>query len=89
MLVDFGKAGGIEKARQQPEKVRMALDKIRTDGVLPTVEAVFIKLDEPQADLAPLNVLLMLRLHVKMVIMCFFPVQGGTIYFLDTDVTLL
>ncbi len=47
MLVEFGKAGFIEKARQQPEKVRMVLDKIRTDGVQPTVEAVFDKLEEP------------------------------------------
>jgi len=47
MLVDFGKAGWIEKARQQPEKVRQVLDKIRTDGLMPTVEAVFRKLDEP------------------------------------------
>jgi len=47
MLVDFGKAGWIEKARQQPEKVKQVLDKIRTDGFLPTVEAVFNKLDEP------------------------------------------
>ena len=47
MLVDFGKAGWIEKARQQPEKVRQVLDKIRTDGLIPTVEAVFRKLDEP------------------------------------------
>ena len=29
MLVDFGKAGLIDKARQQPDKVRMVLDKIR------------------------------------------------------------
>lgn len=47
MLVDFGKAGWIEKARQQPEKVRQVLDKVRTDGLMPTVEAVFRKLDEP------------------------------------------
>ena len=46
-LVDFGKAGWIEKARQQPEKVRQVLDKIRTDGLIPTAEAVFNKLDEP------------------------------------------
>ena len=45
MLVEFGKAGWIDKARQQPDKVRMVLDKIRTDGVMPTVEAVFNKLD--------------------------------------------
>jgi len=49
MLVDFGKAGLIEKARQQPDKVRMVLDKIRTDGFIPTVEAVLNKLDQPLA----------------------------------------
>jgi len=47
MLMDFGKAGWIDKARQQPEKVKQVLDKIRTDGLMPTVEAVFNKLDEP------------------------------------------
>jgi predicted dehydrogenase/threonine dehydrogenase-like Zn-dependent dehydrogenase len=47
MLVEFGKAGWIEKARQQPDKVRMVLDKIRTDGLQPTIEAVFNKLDQP------------------------------------------
>ncbi len=47
MLVDFGKAGWLEKARQQPEKVKQVIDKIRTDGLIPTVEAVFRKLDEP------------------------------------------
>lgn len=47
MLVDFGKAGWISKAMQQPDKVRMVWDKMKTDGVLPTVEAVFSKLDQP------------------------------------------
>lgn len=47
MLVDFGKAGLIDKARQQPDKVRMVLDKIKTDGLIPTVEAVLNKLDQP------------------------------------------
>ena len=47
MLVDFGKAGWLEKARQQPDKVRMVLDKIKTDGLLPTLEAVFNKLEQP------------------------------------------
>lgn len=47
MLVEFGKANLIEKARQQPDKVRVVLDKIKTDGVMPTVEAVFNKLDQP------------------------------------------
>jgi predicted dehydrogenase/threonine dehydrogenase-like Zn-dependent dehydrogenase len=47
MLVDFGKAGWIDKARQQPDKVRMVLDKVRTDGLAPTLEAVRNKLDQP------------------------------------------
>lgn len=47
MLVEFGKANWIEKARQQPDKVRMVLDKIKTDGLQPTIEAVFNKLDQP------------------------------------------
>lgn len=46
-LVEFGKASLIAKARSQPEKVQQVLDKIRTDGLLPTLEAVFSKLDEP------------------------------------------
>lgn len=47
MLVEFGKANWIEKARQQPDKVRMVLDKIKTDGLIPTIDAVFNKLDQP------------------------------------------
>ena len=47
MLVDFGKANPIEKARQQPDKVRMVLDKIKTDGLMPTLEAVRNKLEQP------------------------------------------
>jgi predicted dehydrogenase/threonine dehydrogenase-like Zn-dependent dehydrogenase len=47
MMVEFGKAGWIEKARQQPDKVRMVLDKIKTDGLQPAVSAVFNKLGQP------------------------------------------
>lgn len=47
MLVDFGKAGWIAKARSQPEKVKQVLDKIKADGLRPTLEAVFRKLGEP------------------------------------------
>ena len=49
MLVDFGKANPIEKARQQPDKVKMVLEKVRTDGLLPTIAAVRHKLDQPLA----------------------------------------
>lgn len=47
MLVEFGKANLLDKARQQPDKVRMVLDKVKTDGILPTFEAVRNKLDQP------------------------------------------
>jgi len=47
MLVQFGKAGWIEKARQQPDRVKQVLEKIKTDGLKPTMEAVFRKLGEP------------------------------------------
>ena len=47
MLVEFGKANFIEKARQQPERVKQVWDKVKTDGLRPTVEAVFRKLSEP------------------------------------------
>lgn len=47
MLVEFGKGNFISKAKQQPEKVKQVLDKIKTEGLLPTLEAVFNKLDEP------------------------------------------
>jgi len=47
MLVEFGKAGLLEKARHQPDKVRMVLDKIKTDGLQSTIESVRSKLNQP------------------------------------------
>lgn len=47
MLVDFGKANFLDKARQQPDKVKMVLDKVKTDGLKPTMDAVFNKLGQP------------------------------------------
>ncbi|MFM2325745.1 MAG: hypothetical protein RL244_2624 [Pseudomonadota bacterium] len=49
MLVEFGKAGWLAKARQQPDKVRMVLEKVRTDGLAATLDAVQSKLDQPLA----------------------------------------
>src|SRR5439155_13739569 len=49
MLVEFGKANWLDKARQQPDKVRMVLDKVRADGLVAAVEAVQSKLDQPLA----------------------------------------
>ncbi len=49
MLVDFGKANLVQKARSQPDKVRMVLEKARTDGIAATYDAVRSKLDQPLA----------------------------------------
>ena len=47
MLVDFGKANLLRKAKQQPEKVKMVLNKALTDGIISTFDAVRSKLDQP------------------------------------------
>jgi predicted dehydrogenase/threonine dehydrogenase-like Zn-dependent dehydrogenase len=47
MLVSFGKASYLDKVRQQPDKVKMVLEKVSTDGVLATLEAVRSKLAQP------------------------------------------
>lgn len=47
MLIEFGKAGWIAKARSQPDKVKQVLQKIRTDGLWATLDAVKAKLDTP------------------------------------------
>lgn len=46
-LVAFGQASYLDKARQQPEKVKMVAEKISSDGLLPTIDAVRSKLAEP------------------------------------------
>ena len=47
MLVDFGKGNLIQKARSQPDKVKQVLEKVQTDGLMPTIDAVKNKLDTP------------------------------------------
>ena len=47
MLVDFGKANWLEKARQQPDKVQQVLEKASSDGLFSTVDAVRTKLHNP------------------------------------------
>lgn len=47
MLVDFGKASLIDKARQQPDKVWQLFDKIKTDGFVPALNAVLDKMEQP------------------------------------------
>ena len=47
MLVSFGKANFIDKALQQPDKVRMVLEKAKTDGLAATFDGVRSKLGQP------------------------------------------
>ena len=47
MLVEFGRGGWLSKARQQPEKFRAVLAKVRSEGLLPTLAAVRSKLAQP------------------------------------------
>jgi predicted dehydrogenase/threonine dehydrogenase-like Zn-dependent dehydrogenase len=47
MLVSFGKANWVQKAIQQPDRVKLVLDKLKTDGWKPTVNAVFNKINKP------------------------------------------
>jgi len=47
MLVEFGKANLVEKARREPDRVKQVLEKIKSDGLMPTLEAVFNKLGMP------------------------------------------
>lgn len=47
ILVDFGRAGWLGKARQQPERLRALFAKVRTDGPLATWAAIRAKLEMP------------------------------------------
>ena len=47
MLLEFGKSNYLEKARQQPDKVKEVVDKIKSDGVMPTIDSIRSKLDQP------------------------------------------
>jgi predicted dehydrogenase len=47
MLIEFGKAGWIEKVRKQPDKAKLAFDKMKTDGLIPTIDAILNKLNQP------------------------------------------
>jgi predicted dehydrogenase len=47
MLVDFGRASLVEKARSQPDRVRQVVDKAIAEGVTETLDAVRSKLAQP------------------------------------------
>ena len=47
MLVSFGRSSLLQKARSQPGKVRQVIEKVKTEGLLDTYDAVTAKLDQP------------------------------------------
>ena len=47
MLVDFGKGSVLQKAKQQPDKVKEVIAKVKTDGLANTIAAVKNKLEQP------------------------------------------
>ncbi|MFA5874581.1 MAG: bi-domain-containing oxidoreductase [Anaerolineales bacterium] len=49
MLVEFAEKSLVGKARSRPDLVRQVMDKMKREGVLPTVQAAFNRLDQPMA----------------------------------------
>lgn len=47
MLVEFGKSNLFQKAKQQPDKIKEVINKVKTDGLQPTINAVLNKLGQP------------------------------------------
>jgi predicted dehydrogenase/threonine dehydrogenase-like Zn-dependent dehydrogenase len=47
MMVEFSKASYLEKARQQPDKVKQVLQKIKSDGLVETYSKIKTTLDQP------------------------------------------
>ena len=46
-IVQFGKSSYLQKAKQQPDKVKMVKNKVKTDGLIPTINTVITKLNDP------------------------------------------
>lgn len=47
MLLEFGESTWISRIKKNPDKVKMVVDKLKTDGILSTYQSVKNKLDEP------------------------------------------
>ena len=48
-VVEFAERNLLGKARSRPDLVRQVLNKARREGIIPTVEAAFNRLDQPMA----------------------------------------
>ena len=49
MVVEFAEKSLAGKARSRPDLVKQTLDKAKREGLMPTVQAVFNRLDQPMA----------------------------------------
>ncbi|MEW5938070.1 MAG: bi-domain-containing oxidoreductase [Chloroflexota bacterium] len=49
MVVEFAEKSLVGKARSRPDLVKHVLDKAKREGVVPTVQAAFNRLDQPMA----------------------------------------
>ena len=49
MVVEFAEKSYLGKARSRPDLVKQTLDKAKREGIQPTVQAVFNRLDQPMA----------------------------------------
>jgi len=49
MVVEFAEKSYLGKARSRPDLVKQTLDKAKREGIVPTVKAVFNRLDQPMA----------------------------------------
>src|SRR5512136_2487076 len=49
MVVEFAEKSLVGKARSRPDLVRQVLEKARREGLIPTVQAAFNRLDQPMA----------------------------------------
>ena len=49
MVVEFAEKSLVGKARSRPDLVRQVVDKMKREGVLPTLQAAFNRLDQPMA----------------------------------------
>ncbi len=47
MLIEFGKSNLLGKAKQQPDKVKEVLNKLKTEGIITTIDAIKSKLEIP------------------------------------------
>jgi predicted dehydrogenase len=49
MVVEFAEKSLVGKARSRPDLVKQVIDKMQREGIIPTIQAAFSRLDQPMA----------------------------------------